>query len=71
MLCGAGDAFAAGVLMRRALGLSLVRHSAGRLPSHLAAALAGCATALRKIGFRRGLAPEDFAIRLLERAAAA
>jgi sugar/nucleoside kinase (ribokinase family) len=63
-LCGAGDAFAGGVLVRRAFGWSLLS-DAGAFRSHVQDALAGCASALRWIGVSSALAMEAFDVRSL------
>jgi hypothetical protein len=63
-LCGAGDAFAGGVMVRRAFGWSLL--SGGRVfCPHVLDALAGCASALRWIGVSVGVAAGAFGIRSL------
>ena len=73
-LCGAGDAFAAGVTVHQQTGKSLL---AGAPPSYapeLNAALAGCALAVRWIGWEPPLSESDFIIKKLSwptRAAAA
>jgi len=62
-LCGAGDAFAAGVTVYLQTGKSLL---AGGPPSHapeVNAALAGCALAVRWIGWEPRLSQGDFWIR--------
>lgn len=69
-LCGAGDAFAAGVLVRRAFGRSLLS-CPGTFRSHIDDALAGCASALRWIGVCSCLAAGAFVVRPLSEAAAA
>jgi sugar/nucleoside kinase (ribokinase family) len=69
-LCGAGDAFAAGVLVRRAFGRSLLS-CPGTFRSHIDDALAGCASALRWIGVCSCLAADAFVVRPLSEAAAA
>lgn len=69
-LCGAGDALAGGVLMRRAFGLSLVS-SPGVRRSRVADALAGCASALRWMGVTSPLSAGSFVIRSVPVAMAA
>ena len=61
-LCGAGDSFAGGLLMARAFGLSLLS-GACTFPPHVHAALAGCASALRWIGFQSSLTVASFLVR--------
>lgn len=63
-LNGAGDAFAGGLLVRRAFGWSLVSGSGPFLP-HVQNALAACGSALRWIGVRSGLAANAFVVRAL------
>jgi sugar/nucleoside kinase (ribokinase family) len=63
-LCGAGDAFAGGVLVRRAFGWSLLS-DAGAFRPHVQDALAGCAAALRWIGVSSRLAADAFDVRPL------
>ncbi len=63
-LCGAGDAFAGGVLVRRAFGWSLLS-GAGAFHSHVQDALAGCASALRWIGVSSGVTVGAFELRSL------
>lgn len=60
-LCGAGDAFAGGLLALRAFGWSLVSPG-GVTGAHVRAARAGCASALSWIGFRSGLAVDSFVV---------
>ena len=69
-LNGAGDAYAGGLLVRRAFGWSLLAGSGALLP-HVRAALAGCASALRWIGVRSGLTTDAFVVRPLPVAAVA
>jgi hypothetical protein len=69
-LCGAGDAFAAGVMARRAFGQSLLSGS-GAFRPHVQDALAGCASALRWVGVSSGLSVGAFRLRSLGGAAAA
>ncbi len=61
-LCGAGDAFAAGVLASVAFGHSLLTDG-NQLPAHIQNALAGCASALRWIGVLSDFHNDYFAIR--------
>jgi len=70
-LCGAGDAFAAGVLVRRAFGGSLLSCPGAAFRSHIDDALAGCASALRWIGVCSCLTAGAFVVRPLSEAAAA
>jgi hypothetical protein len=63
-LCGAGDAFAGGVLVRRAFGWSLLS-GPWAFRSHIADALAGCASALRWIGVSSALTVSAFDVRSL------
>jgi hypothetical protein len=63
-LCGAGDAFAGGVMARRAFGRSLFS-GGGALRAHVQDALAGCASALRWIGISAGLSAGAFDVRSL------
>ncbi len=57
-LCGAGDAFAAGVAMYRATGRSLLPGLAA--PSAEGAAVAGCALAIRWLDRVAPLTRSDF-----------
>lgn len=60
-VCGAGDAFSAGVVTALESGESVL---SGRLPRssarYVAAALAGCASAVRWLGFQPVLTAQDF-----------
>jgi hypothetical protein len=63
-LCGAGDAFAGGVLVRRSFAWSLLSGASIFRP-HVQDALAGCASALRWIGVPSRLAVGAFGVRSL------
>jgi sugar/nucleoside kinase (ribokinase family) len=60
-LCGAGDAFAGGLMGLRAFDWSLLSMKQV-VDSHVRAALAGCASALRWVGFRSDLPVEAFLV---------
>lgn len=67
-LCGAGDAFAAGVLVRRAFGYSLTADANFSRTSHIQDALAGCASALAWIGVSDALRVSAFETRRVPQA---
>ena len=64
-VCGCGDAAAAGVLAYLEAGRSLLSGEPRSLPRSVAAAQAGTAAALRRLGFSRSLSPGDFVVREL------
>jgi hypothetical protein len=68
-ICGAGDAYARGVVAAIASG-AFGRLGAGG-PVAVRSALGGCAVAVRWIGYRRLLRPADFAVSAVPLAAAA
>jgi sugar/nucleoside kinase (ribokinase family) len=61
-VCGCGDAFAAGAVAEAELGRSLLHALDLAMEPALRSAVAGCASALNWIGYRRALAAEDFTI---------
>jgi len=70
-LCGAGDAFAGGTAVYLEYLKTLAAGIDGHYPPVVNAAIAGCAAAVRWIGFERSLRAGDFAVSALPLAVAA